>query len=439
MRKAIRRSQEPASSSRHRTPGRTATTFGGAENDMPGTWLTGGHPAGASRADTGGTRRWQAVLLALTDGDGSDTAGADSFAELERLAATDGIDVADRVMQARDRPDPATYLGSGKVGELAELVEARQADLVIADGELTAAQIRNLEDGIEAPVVDRTGLILDIFGEHARSSEGKAQVELAQLAYELPRLRGQGREMSRIGGGRVAGGAGIGVRGRGEMRLEIQRRHLRRRMRTLREQVRRTARRREVTRGRRMRDRVPSVAITGYTNAGKSVLLNRLAGADAEVADVLFATLDPLVRQVRSPDGLTYTLTDTVGFVRRLPHQLVDAFRSTLEEVARADLALHVVDASSAQATQHITAVRGVLKEIGAQDVPELLVLNKADLAEPEQMTTLRRLHPGAVVVSARTGEGLDNLRKALRHRLSAQFPPVPAHTATPAGGEGSM
>ncbi|GAA2450551.1 GTPase HflX [Streptomyces glaucus] len=390
---------------------------------MPGTWLTGAHPGTATRADDAGRRQWRAILLGLADRDGSAPAGADSLDELERLAATDGIDVADRMVQVRDRPDPATYLGSGKVRELAERVEADHADLVIADGELTPAQVRGLEDGLGVRVVDRTGLILDIFAEHARSFEGKAQVELAQLAYELPRLRGHGREMSRIGGGRVAGGAGMGVRGRGEMRLEIQRRHLRRRMRTLREQVRRTARRREVTRRRRARDRVPSVAITGYTNAGKSALLNRLAGADAEVADVLFATLDPLVRQVRTRDGLTYTLTDTVGFVRRLPHQLVDAFRSTLEEVTQADLALHVVDASSPEATEHIATVRRVLRDIGADGVPELLVLNKADLAEPEAVAVLRRLHPDAVVVSARTGQGLDGLREVLRERVRALLP----------------
>ncbi|MEU6813071.1 GTPase HflX [Streptomyces sp. NPDC046831] len=392
---------------------------------MPSTWLTGVHPGATAHAHDAGQRQWRAVLLALAGRDGAGHAGEGSLDELERLAATDGIDVADRMVQTRDRPDPATYLGSGKVNELAELVETRQADVVIADGELTPAQVRGLEDRTGVRVVDRTGLILDIFGEHARSSEGKVQVELAQLAYELPRLRGHGREMSRIGGGRMAGGAGMGVRGRGEMRLEIQRRHLRRRMRTLREQERRTARRREVTRQRRTRDRVPSVAITGYTNAGKSALLNRLAGADAEVADVLFATLDPLVRQVRTPDGLTYTLTDTVGFVRRLPHQLVDAFRSTLEEVTQADLALHVVDASSPEATEHIATVRGVLRDIGAHDVPELLVLNKADLAEPAHLEMLRRLHPDAVVVSARTGRGLDDLRNVLRALL-----PSPAATA---------
>ncbi|MFH8798053.1 GTPase HflX [Streptomyces sp. NPDC017936] len=405
---------------------------------MPGTWLTGARSAAATNVVDAGPRHWRAVLLGLTDLDGPDSA-ADSLDELERLAATDGIDVTDRVVQARNRPDPVTYVGSGKVRELAELVETRQTDLVIADSELTPAQVRGLEDGTGVRVVDRTGLILDIFAEHARSSEGKAQVELARLTYELPRLRGHGREMSRIGGGRMAGGAGVGVRGRGEMRLEIQRRHLRRRMRTLREQVRRTARRREVTRQRRVRDRVPSVAITGYTNAGKSALLNRLAGADAEVADVLFATLDPLVRQARTPEGRTYTLTDTVGFVRRLPHQLVDAFRSTLEEVTRADLALHVVDASAPQAAEHIVTVRAVLRDIGAQDVPELLVLNKADLAEPEQMSILRRLHPDALAVSARTGAGLDDLRDALRNRLEALSPSSQARTDRPAAGEGSL
>jgi GTPase len=396
---------------------------------MPGTWLIGERSEGTVHGQETRSRQWRAVLLGLTERNGSDPAEADLLDELERLAATDGIAVVDRLAQVRERPDPATYLGSGKVRELAELVDARQAELVIAEGELAPAQVHALEESIGVRVVDRTRLILDIFGEHAHSSEGKAQVELAQLAYELPRLRGQGREMSRIGGGRVAGGAGIGVRGRGEMRLEIQRRHLRRRMRALREQVRRTARRREVTRQRRTRNRIPSVAITGYTNAGKSALLNRLAGADAAVADVLFATLDPLVRQVATPDGPTYTLTDTVGFVRRLPHQLVDAFRSTLEEVVQADLALHVVDASSPEATEHIATVRGVLRGIGADGVPELLALNKADLADPEQMAVLRREHPGAVAVSARTGEGLDDLRNALRERLRTLSRPTPTGT----------
>ncbi|MGW7262192.1 GTPase HflX [Streptomyces sp. NPDC054842] len=385
---------------------------------MAGTWLIGETSAVARRTHETPSRPWRAILLGLARREDPQATAADSLTELERLAATDQIAVVDRLVQVRDRPDPATYLGSGKVRELAELVAARQADLVISEGELTPGQVRTLEESIGVRVVDRTRLILDIFGEHARSSEGKAQVELAQLAYELPRLRGQGRELSRIGGGRVAGGAGIGVRGRGEMRLEIQRRHLRRRMRALREQVRRTARRREVTRQRRAHNRIPSVAITGYTNAGKSALLNRLAGADADVADVLFATLDPLVRQAGTAAGLTYTLTDTVGFVRRLPHQLVDAFRSTLDEVVQADLALHVVDASSREANEHISTVRGVLHDIGADAVPELLVLNKADVADPEQLTRLRREHPGAVAVSARTGEGLDDLRAALQKRL---------------------
>ncbi|GGT04471.1 GTPase HflX [Streptomyces chromofuscus] len=399
---------------------------------MPGTWLIGGQQEGTTRTTHPRSEQWRAVLLALTDRDGSGHAGAGSLEELERLAATDGIGVVDRVVQVRDRPDPATYLGAGKVQVLAERVEACHADLVIADDELTPAQVRALEDSAGVRVVDRTGLILDIFGEHARSSEGKAQVELAQLAYELPRLRGHGREMSRIGGGRVAGGAGIGVRGRGEMRLEIQRRHLRRRMRALREQVRRTARRREVTRQRRARNHVPSVAITGYTNAGKSALLNRLAGAHADVADVLFATLDPLVRQVRTPDGLAYTLTDTVGFVRGLPHQLVDAFRSTLEEVTQADLALHVVDASASEPKEHITTVRAVLHDIGADHVPELLVLNKADLVDPEHMAALRREHPGAIAVSARTGSGVVELRNELGHRLRTLSPPTRTGSRAP-------
>jgi GTP-binding protein HflX len=406
---------------------------------MPGTWLTGTSTGTTTHPDDAEHRQWCAVLLALTARDGSGPSNEESLDELQRLAATDGIDVADRMVQVRDRPEPATYLGSGKVRELAELVEARHANVVIADSELTPSQVRALEDAIGVRVVDRTGLILDIFGEHARSSEGKAQVELAQLAYELPRLRGHGREMSRIGGGRMAGGAGVGVRGRGEMRLEIQRRHLRRRMRRLREQVRRTARQREVTRRRRTRDRIPSVALTGYTNAGKSALLNRLTDADAEVADVLFATLDPLVRQARTPDGLTYTVTDTVGFVRSLPHQLVDAFHSTLEEITQADLAVHVVDASSPQATAHIATVRQVLQDIGAHDLPELLVLNKADLAAPEQLDALRRVHPDAVVVSARTGEGLSPLRNALRERITALLPLNPARAATPAPAEGQM
>ena len=395
---------------------------------MPGSWLLGqGSGVGPSAAATlerngAGPRTRseapRAILLSLRNGvDGGD-GGDSSLEELARLADTDGLTVVGELTQARDRPDPATYLGSGKVEELTELVKTDDADVVVVDGELSPAQLRNLEDRVGARVVDRTALILDIFAEHARSSEGKAQVELAQLAYQLPRLQGGGQAMSRIGGGRMAGGAGIGVRGPGEQRLETERRRLRRRMGTLRRQIADLARRRETTRRRRARNRIPSVAITGYTNAGKSSLLNRLTGADALVEDALFATLDPVVRRSRLPDGSTYTLTDTVGFVRHLPHQLVDAFRSTLDEVVAADLVLHVVDAAAADAMSQVTTVRGVLNEIGAAHRPELLALNKIDSAPPEWVEALQRAYPDAVRVSARSGKGLDRLREEIARRL---------------------
>ncbi|GIF15807.1 hypothetical protein Ate01nite_58390 [Actinoplanes teichomyceticus] len=336
-----------------------------------------------------------------------------SLAELRRLADTDGLAVVDEVVQRRGRPDPATFVGSGRADALATAVQDGGADLVIADGELTPGQARNLQDVVGVPVVDRTALILDIFAEHARSSEGRVQVELAQIAYQLPRLRGEGRALSRVGGGRMAGGAGIGVRGPGEMRLEVQRRRLRQRATRLRADAVQLARRREMARRRRLRNQVPAVAITGYTNAGKSALLNRLTGAEVVTEDVLFATLDPTVRRT-TVDGHAFTLTDTVGFVRNLPHQLVDAFRSTLEEVTRSDLVLHVVDASAPDAFGQITTVHGVLQEIGAGDLPELLVLNKIDVAPEEWVTALRRAHPDAVPVSALTGEGVGELRIAL-------------------------
>ncbi|KAB1910801.1 GTPase HflX [Micromonospora sp. AMSO31t] len=379
---------------------------------MAGTWLMG-----AGAATTGG--RPTAVLVAVhpEDGDGSGPGSDTSLAELSRLADTDGLTVAESVVQNRTRPDPATYVGAGKVDELAAVAERTHADVVIADGELSPGQVRNLEERTGVRVVDRTALILDIFAEHARTSEGRVQVELAQIAYQLPRLRGDGRALSRVGGGRMAGGAGMGVRGPGEMKLETQRRRLRQRATRLRGNVRELARRRERNRGRRARNRVPSVAITGYTNAGKSALLNRLTGADAPVQDVLFATLDPTVRRISTGD-LTYTVTDTVGFVRHLPHQLVDAFRSTLEEVSGSDLVLHVVDAAAPDALEQITTVHGVLHEIGAGDVPELLVLNKIDVAPPEWVDALCRACPEAVPVSALTGEGVDRLRAELAARL---------------------
>ena len=401
---------------------------------MPGRWLLGeaqGDRAGDRDRDR--EQRPVAVLLGVREaGDGTDEV---SLAELARLADTDGLTVAGELVQARERPDPATYIGAGKVDELAALVREHDADVVIADAELSPGQLRNLEERTGARVVDRTALILDIFSQHAQSNEGKAQVELAQLAYQLPRLRGQGTQMSRVGGGRVAGGAGMGVRGPGEMRLESERRRLRNRMSTLRGQVKDMARRRDMTRRRRSQNRVPAVALTGYTNAGKSSLLNRLAGADVLVQDALFATLDPTTRRVQTPDGVTYTLTDTVGFVRHLPHQLVDAFRSTLEEVARADLVVHVVDSCAPDALSQVTAVRGVLYEIGAAQLPELLVLNKADCADPETLRALQRAYPHALVVSARTGEGIDALRAAIADRLrdladAPAYPTEPGHEA---------
>jgi GTPase len=401
---------------------------------MPGSWLLG--TDAQTVADQSGRtdpRRPTAILVAVHGNQAEDSQR--SLDELARLADTDGLEVAERVLQNRSHPDPATYLGAGKAEEVATLVRDRGAQVVIADGSLSPAQAANLEAVVDARVVDRTALILDIFAEHAHSSEGKAQVELAQLAYQLPRLRGHGTEMSRVGGGRVAGGAGIGVRGPGEMQLERQRRTLRRRMTALRRQINQTARRRGRTRSRRRTNRVPSVALTGYTNAGKSALLNRLTGADVAVEDLLFATLDPTVRRTTSPEGRVYTLTDTVGFVRHLPHQLVDAFRSTLEEVADADLIVHVVDASAPDAIDQVTTVRGVLYEIGARHQPELLALNKVDLVAPPELSALRACYPDAVPVSALSGEGISELRAAIQDALDHGH--VPARSERDAPGEG--
>ena len=343
-----------------------------------------------------------------------------SLAELAALAQTAGSEVLDALIQRRDHPDPATYLGSGKARELAETVAAVGADTVIVDGELAPSQRRALEDVVDAKVVDRTAVILDIFAQHAKSREGKAQVELAQLEYLLPRLRGWGESMSRQAGGRVAGGAGIGARGPGETKIELDRRRIRRRMAKLRREISAMAPSREVKRGSRRRGPIPSVAIAGYTNAGKSSLMNRLTGADLMVQDALFATLDPTVRRAETSDGRLYTLTDTVGFVRNLPHELVEAFRSTLEEVAGADLVVHVVDAAHPDPLGQVAAVRTVLADIpGALEVPELIALNKADLADGVALAALRTRLPGAVAVSARTGRGLEELRE----RIEAMLP----------------
>ncbi|MHB1065293.1 MAG: GTPase HflX [Georgenia sp.] len=342
-----------------------------------------------------------------------------SLRELAALAETAGSEVLDGLLQRRATPDPGTYLGTGKAAELAELVAATGADTVIVDGELSPSQRRSLEDVVKVKVIDRTALILDIFAQHAKSREGKAQVELAQLEYLLPRLRGWGESMSRQAGGRVAGGEGIGSRGPGETKIELDRRRIRTRMARLRRQIKDMAPAREAKRGSRRHHEVPSVAIVGYTNAGKSSLLNRLTGAGVLVQNALFATLDPTVRRAATPDGREYTLTDTVGFVRSLPTELVEAFRSTLEEVAEADLLLHVVDGAHPDPEGQVRAVRSVIADVpGGADVPELIVLNKADLAGPEDLAALRTRYPAAVTVSARTGEGIGELAATVAEML---------------------
>ena len=337
-----------------------------------------------------------------------------SLAELAALAQTAGSQVLDALIQPREKPDPATFLGSGKAKELRDIVRENGADTVVVDGELSPSQRRGLEDVVAVKVVDRTAVILDIFAQHAKSREGKAQVELAQLEYLLPRLRGWGESMSRQAGGRVAGGAGIGSRGPGETKIELDRRRIRTRMAKLRREIGEMSTSRDTKRDSRRRNAVPSVAIAGYTNAGKSSILNRLTGAGVLVEDALFATLDPTVRRAELPDGRAVTLTDTVGFVRRLPHQLVEAFRSTLEEVAGADLVIHVVDVSHPDPEGQLTAVREVMADVGAHAVPEVVALNKADVADPEVVDRLLRRERRAVAVSARTGDGLDELLAAV-------------------------
>jgi GTP-binding protein HflX len=365
--------------------------------------------------------RLERVVLMGVWTDGTLANAENSLRELSRLAETAGSEVLDGLIQRRGRPDAATYVGAGKAREVAELVASSGADTVICDGELTASQLRRLEGIVRVKVIDRTALILDIFAQHARSKEGKAQVELAQLQYLMPRLRGWGESLSRQAGGRVAGGGGIGTRGPGETKIETDRRRIRARISKLRREIAGMSVGRDVQRGQRRRREVPSVAIAGYTNAGKSSLLNRLTGADVLVDDSLFATLDPAVRRARTPAGRAFTLTDTVGFVRHLPHQLVDAFRSTLEEVAEAELILHVVDGSDADPKAQLAAVRDVLGQIGAGDVPELVVVNKADAADPIGLEGLRLAERGSVVVSARTGAGLPELLGELNRLLPRQ------------------
>ncbi len=362
--------------------------------------------------------RLERVVLVGVWTDGSAASADNSMVELAALAETAGSQVLEALVQRRDRPDPATYIGSGKARELREVVVATGADTVVCDGELTPGQLRQLESVVKVKVIDRTALILDIFAQHARSKEGKAQVELAQLQYLIPRLRGWGESMSRQAGGRVAGGGGIGTRGPGETKIETDRRRIRARVAKLRREIDGMSQVRGTKRQERVRREVPAVAIAGYTNAGKSSLLNRLTGAGVLVEDALFATLDPTVRRAHTRDGREFTLTDTVGFVRHLPHQLVEAFRSTLDEVTDADLLVHVVDGSHPDPESQIDAVHEVLGEIDATRVPEILVINKVDAADPDVLARLRRLHPEAVTVSARTGAGLDGLVDVLEDRV---------------------
>jgi GTP-binding protein HflX len=333
-----------------------------------------------------------------------------SLRELSALAETAGAVVLDGLLQRRPHPDPSTYFGKGKALELKDVVAATGADTVIADTELAPSQRRALEDVVGVKVIDRTAVILDIFSQHAKSREGKAQVELAQLEYLLPRLRGWGESMSRQAGGQVGAGNGMGSRGPGETKIELDRRRIHTRMAKLRRQIKGFLPAREAKRANRTRFSVPSVAITGYTNAGKSSLLNRLTKAGVLVENALFATLDTSVRRSVTPDGRAFTLTDTVGFVRNLPHQLVEAFRSTLEEVRDADVIVHVVDASHPDPGAQLATVRDVIGEVDARDVPEIVVFNKADLADDGQRLVLQGLEPHAVFVSARTGEGVDEL-----------------------------
>lgn len=355
--------------------------------------------------------RLERVVLAGLWTEGTLADAENSLRELAALAETAGSEVLDGLVQRRQKPDPGTFLGSGKAQELKDIVAATGADTVVVDTELAPSQRRGLEDIVKVKVVDRTTLILDIFAQHAKSREGKAQVELAQLEYLLPRLRGWGDSMSRQAGGQVGGaGAGMGSRGPGETKIELDRRRIRTRMAKLRREIAAMKPARETKRANRRRNAVPSVAIAGYTNAGKSSLLNRLTDAGVLVENALFATLDPTVRKAQTPDGIGYTLADTVGFVRSLPTQLIEAFRSTLEEVADADLILHVVDASHPDPEGQIAAVRSVFTEVDARKVPEIIVLNKVDVADPFVVERLKQKEPRHAVVSTRTGQGIAEL-----------------------------
>ena len=359
--------------------------------------------------------RLEKVVIIGVYSRGHELDAENSLKELAALCETAGAEVLDGLLQRKPHPDPATYLGRGKVEELAAIVLVAGADTVVADTELAPSQRRALEDAVKVKVIDRTAVILDIFAQHAKSREGKAQVELAQLQYLLPRLRGWGDSMSRQAGGQVGGqGAGMGSRGPGETKIEIDRRRIRTQMAKLRAQIKGFEPAREAKRANRIRNAIPSVAIMGYTNAGKSSLLNAITKAGVLVENALFATLDPTVRKTTTPDGRPYTLADTVGFVRQLPHQLVEAFRSTFEEVTMSDVIVHVVDASHEDPAQQIKTVRDVVGEVDARDIPEIIVFNKSDLIDDDQQILLRGLEPNAVFVSAKRGEGVEALQQLI-------------------------
>jgi len=366
----------------------------------------------ATEVDLGVVRQ-RALLIGTTYGTATVEEAEASLEELALLADTAGAEPVHAELQRRRTPDPATYIGKGKAEELKAVAQGLDIDVVIFDDELTPAQQRNLEKLFAVDVVDRVALILDIFAQHATSQEGAVQVELAQLRYRLPRLRGRGLQLSQQG-------AGIGTRGPGETQLEVDRRRLLRRMQKLERDLVGLAATRATQRKARKRRDVPHVALVGYTNAGKSTLLNRLTHAGVLVQNQLFSTLDPTVRRLHLPGGETVLVSDTVGFVRRLPHQLVEAFRSTLEEVVDADLLVHMVDASAADVEALILAVDTVLHEIDADDVPRLLVWNKADLADEDELKILLNAYPGSVAISAALGTGMPDLLATIGDRLRA-------------------